>query len=195
MSNDTVFLCRAGGEGSHNFKVCASLEDVVTFYGSMFGEDTTGDLMDYLRDEERWAMGVAYHEDLYCAKFDCWKVEPAELSLPTEEKTSDWEQRCAALYQVLGSLSHSAGCFDHPDVIAALDVAVGRGDVENLLPWPKDADFDARLAGAPEGLLAPLSPQKRTGCSTYQQGTIDDFCLRCGEPMYAHDMNRGGESK
>lgn len=58
----TVFLCRASGEGSHNFKVCAALEDVVTFYGSMFGEDTTGDLMGYLCDEDRWSMGVAYHE-------------------------------------------------------------------------------------------------------------------------------------
>lgn len=72
-----------------------------------------------------------------------------------------WEKRCAALYQVIGSLAHSAGCFDHPDVIAALDVAVGRGDVEKLLPWPKDEDFDARLAGAPN--CAPLPHDAANG--------------------------------
>ena len=59
-----------------------------------------------------------------------------------------WEKRCAVLYQVIGSLSHSAGCFDHPDIIAALEVACGRGNVDKLLPWPKKDDFCARLSGA-----------------------------------------------
>ena len=50
-----------------------------------------------------------------------------------------WEERCAALYQVIGALSSYAGIFSvSDDVAAALDVAAGDGDVEKLLPWPKD---------------------------------------------------------
>jgi hypothetical protein len=49
---------------------------------------------------------------------------------------ANWEQRCAALYQVIGYMAHEFDVFDHDDVIKALDVAVGRGDVEKLLPWP-----------------------------------------------------------
>ena len=51
----------------------------------------------------------------------------------------NWEQRCAALYQVIGYLAHEFDVFDSDDVSAALDVAAGRGDVEKLLPWPKAA--------------------------------------------------------
>ncbi len=55
------------------------------------------------------------------------------------ETVGTWEERCAALYQVIGSLADFAGVFEtSDDVASALDVACGRGDVENLLPWPKD---------------------------------------------------------
>jgi hypothetical protein len=116
--NGTVYLCRANGEGSHNFKVCASLEEVLKFYGEMFGEDTTGDLMDCLRNEDRWSNGgTAYHEDLYCATFDCWKVDPRELALvaPSAERGHDYHdaliEECAKVcddYQREGEPGHKA---------------------------------------------------------------------------------------
>lgn len=49
-----------------------------------------------------------------------------------------WEKRCAALYQVIGCLAHCTDLFDSVDVQRALDVACGRGDVDSLLPWPRD---------------------------------------------------------
>ena len=49
-----------------------------------------------------------------------------------------WEERCAALYQVIGVLSDEAGLFGTKDVDRAMDVACGRGRVSTLLPWPRD---------------------------------------------------------
>ena len=65
---------------------------------------------------------------------------PAPNAAQTEPETpGTWEQRCAVLYQVLGALASGAGIFETSnDVSDALDVASGRGDVEGLLPWPKD---------------------------------------------------------
>lgn len=55
------------------------------------------------------------------------------------ETKGSWEQRCAVLYQVIGGLANRFGVFETSDDVAgALDVACGRGDVEKLLPWPKD---------------------------------------------------------
>lgn len=58
---------------------------------------------------------------------------------------NDWERRCYALYQVIGSLAWYTGVFEHKDVNDALDVAIGNGDLENLLPWPKDAEYFTAL--------------------------------------------------
>ena len=64
---------------------------------------------------------------------------PAESAIEDIPETAgSWEERCAALYQVIGALSSYAGVFVTEDIEAALDVAAGRGDVEKLLPWPKD---------------------------------------------------------
>lgn len=58
------------------------------------------------------------------------------------ETAGTWEERCAALYQVIGALSSYAGIFSVSDDVAeALDVACGQGDVEKLLPWPKNAEL------------------------------------------------------
>ena len=51
-----------------------------------------------------------------------------------------WEERCAALYQVIGALAAYTGVFETKDIEDALDVAAGRGDLESLLPWPKDLE-------------------------------------------------------
>ena len=68
-------------------------------------------------------------------------LAPTEVGT-TPETPGSWEQRCAALYQVLGCLANAAGIFETSDDVAnALDVACGRGDVENLLPWPKDVEM------------------------------------------------------
>lgn len=77
-----LFLCRANGEGSHQFRVCADEDEVRKFYGEMFGEDTVDDFARF-RDPEEWSNGgTAYHEELYCATFDCWKVDRNDLTLP-----------------------------------------------------------------------------------------------------------------
>lgn len=58
------------------------------------------------------------------------------------ETKGSWEKRCAALYQVIGSLASAAGIFETSyDVARALDVACGRGDVNKLLPWPRDMEM------------------------------------------------------
>lgn len=57
-----------------------------------------------------------------------------------------WEQRCAVLYQVIGGLASAAGIFESSkDVSRALDVACGRGNVDKLLPWPRDTDMYRKL--------------------------------------------------
>lgn len=54
------------------------------------------------------------------------------------QNTARWEQRCAALYQVVGCMANMFGVFETSDDVSdALDVAAGRGDLGKLLPWPK----------------------------------------------------------
>lgn len=87
-----------------------------------------------------------------------WEAWKASARRPTAEESEGptapdtdgtWEQRCAALYQVIGALSHLTGVFEHSDDVAdALDVAAGRGDVEKLLPWPKDAKLGVPLSAS-----------------------------------------------
>jgi hypothetical protein len=55
-----------------------------------------------------------------------------------KQNTACWEQRCAALYQVIGCMADTFGIFETSDDVSdALDVAAGRGDIGKLLPWPK----------------------------------------------------------
>lgn len=76
-----VFLCRASGEGSHNFRVCTTEDQVHKFYAEMFGEDVAGEgFLKSFRDPDEWAMGVEYCEKLYNARFEVWKVDDRELS-------------------------------------------------------------------------------------------------------------------
>lgn len=77
-----------------------------------------------------------------------------------EATTPSWEGRCAALYQVIGALAHYAGIFEVSDDVAdALDVAAGRGDVEKLLPWPKDMELFALLETHNAGVFKESQPQ------------------------------------
>lgn len=72
------------------------------------------------------------HWDRTCPA--CVAEEAADPQTP-----GSWEERCAMLYQVIGCLADTAGLFTTSDDVSnALDVACGRGDVENLLPWPSD---------------------------------------------------------
>src|SRR5689334_6928172 len=67
------------------------------------------------------------------------ETERHALIHATSGHLQNWEQRCSVLYQVIGCLADTAGLFETSDDVAdALDVAAGRGDVEKLLPWPKD---------------------------------------------------------
>lgn len=94
MTPTTIFLCRANGEGSHEFRVAADEAGVMAFYKEMFGLDSDGKLdsaIEHFRDTDNWSNeGTAYHCELYCATFEVWKVEPRELAfVPTEVARTD----------------------------------------------------------------------------------------------------------
>ena len=75
-----------------------------------------------------------------------------------------WEERCAALYQVIGALASYSGIFSVSDDVAdALDVAAGDGDVEKLLPWPKDMKLFTALEEHCKGLfdMNNSTPEKK----------------------------------
>jgi hypothetical protein len=71
---------------------------------------------------------------------------PNDAEATDPETPGTWEERCAALYQVIGCLAHTAGIFAASDDVGdALDVAAGRGNVFDLLPWPKDNELFRKL--------------------------------------------------
>jgi len=66
------------------------------------------------------------------------KADAAEFEHTAPETIGTWQERCAALYLVIGCMADMFGIFETSDDVSdALDVAAGRGDVEKLLPWPK----------------------------------------------------------
>lgn len=82
--HERLYLCRANGEGSHEFRICADEAAVMVFYEEMFGLDMDGKLdgaIEHFRDPDNWSNGgEAYHCELYCATFEVWKVTPSEMS-------------------------------------------------------------------------------------------------------------------
>lgn len=90
------------------------------------------------------------------------KVTVSETAMP--ETPGSWEQRCAHLYQVIGCLADMAGVFTTSDDVAdALDVAAGRGDVEGLLPWPKDIAMYQTVLKRNAEPQAPVSASSGAG--------------------------------
>lgn len=89
LAANEVFVCRASGEGSHNFRVCETAEEVDAFYKEMWGEDQGGGIqshIDHFRDEDNWSnQCTAYHCDLYCSTFEVWKVDRTEVAAPRSE--------------------------------------------------------------------------------------------------------------
>lgn len=83
MTIETIFLCCADGEGSHEFKVCADKAAVSKFYESMFGRDMDDTLDSFDQswdDKDNWRNdGTAFEIELYCATFKVWKVTPDEV--------------------------------------------------------------------------------------------------------------------
>lgn len=95
------------------------------------------------------------------------ETERHALIHATSGHLQNWEQRCAALYQVIGCLASAAGIFETSDDVAdALDVACGRGDVEKLLPWPKDAEMYRKL----EEHCKDLFPKRHAGDDGREHG-------------------------
>lgn len=90
LAANELFVCRASGEGSHNFRVCADEAGVIAFYDEMFGKDLDGTLdsaIKHLRDEDNWSNAcTAYHCELYCATFEVWKVDRSEIAVASSEK-------------------------------------------------------------------------------------------------------------
>ena len=99
-------------------------------------------------------------------------VQTSEIEPTNPDTAGSWEARCAALYQVIGALSSMAGIFTISDDVGdALDVAAGRGDVEKLLPWPKDVALFRRVEAHNNGVFEkdvqpddkPLQPSELRG--------------------------------
>lgn len=113
-----VYLCRASGEGSQDFRVCADEAAVFAFYEEMTGRDQDGTLDSITKsfgDSDYWGSeGRAFHLDLYMAKFEVWKVEAREISF-TPSATRDrrpWNQQDADM------------------LAAAVDDAIRRGGLD-----------------------------------------------------------------
>ena len=89
---EQLFLCRANGEGSHEFRVCKDEAEVMAFYKEIFGEDYGGGIqsqIDHFRDADNWSNeGAAYECELYCATFEVWKVAPGDLALRAAPPTT-----------------------------------------------------------------------------------------------------------
>lgn len=88
-----VYVCRASGEGSHDFRVSRDEAGVMAFYKEMFGEQYGGGIqsvIDHFRDPDNWINdGNTYNCELYMAKFEVWKVQANELipyAAPQEDK-------------------------------------------------------------------------------------------------------------
>lgn len=83
-----VFLCRANGEGAHDFHVAKCEADVMAFYKTMWGEDEGGGIqsqIDHFRDDDNWSnSGTAYECKLYCSTFEVWVVDAAHLASRSE---------------------------------------------------------------------------------------------------------------
>lgn len=88
-SRNDVFLCRASGEGSHDFRICPDAHAVAGFYKEMFGEDHGGGIESFWsswNDPDDWSNeGAALEMSLYCATFQVWKVDPKQLSLVSDQ--------------------------------------------------------------------------------------------------------------
>lgn len=85
-SGAPLYLCRASGDGSHSFRICADEAGVFAFYEEMFGKHHDGTIyseIEHFRDPDNWAYeGTVYEVELYCAKWEVWKAEPQELRSP-----------------------------------------------------------------------------------------------------------------
>ena len=89
LDDAEVFVCRASGEGSHNFRICTNEAQVFEFYKEMWGEDHGGGIqsaIDNFRDPDNWSnQGTAYSCELYCSTFEVWKVDDRELNTQRSE--------------------------------------------------------------------------------------------------------------
>ena len=113
-------------------------------------------LLEQVKHAERIkAAGVAlaeyWEKQAKCAVPEGRQTDPDASDPQTK---GSWEKRCAALYQVIGALASYSGIFSVSDDVAdALDVAAGDGDVEKLLPWPKEMKLFTALEEHCKGLF------------------------------------------
>lgn len=87
-----VYLCRASGDGSHDFRVCETIEEVLNFYCEMFGTEGREDEHKRLIDPDEWGGegGLWYGPlDMYCATWEVWKVEAAQLNPLSAVRTTE----------------------------------------------------------------------------------------------------------
>jgi hypothetical protein len=93
-----VYLCRASGEGSHDFRVCKDEAAVFAFYEEQCGRDednTLDSITKSFSDPDHWgACNTAFDLDLYMAKFEVWKASAATFAVsvtlppPSEQEIS-----------------------------------------------------------------------------------------------------------
>jgi len=93
LTKEQIYLCRASGEGAHQFRFCESEAEVMAFYEEMFGKDMAGIWMaqiKHFRDPDNWSNnGTAYSVDLYNATWEVWKAERSDLALRATEQAED----------------------------------------------------------------------------------------------------------
>ena len=196
-----VFLCRASGEGSHNFRVCTTEEQVFAFYKEMFGEDQGGGIqsqIDHFHDADNWSNGgTAYacplYCALYCATFEVWKVDDRELSVTrSESATHNAAPQAQALPQ--GTNVQPAGAApsrgDKPHNWPAStdgDVAVWVSDTYGISYH--DEDDKAGLAKVGRVLLSHVA--QRSGCPCTVEGIEPcSYACSCAHPVMSGGCQR-----
>jgi hypothetical protein len=90
-SAPTVFLCCGDGEGSHEFRVCATEQEVFDYYEYLCGQDhdgTVNSIKSAFADPDEWRnSGTMLELKLYCATFSVWKVEAKELRIELSSRS------------------------------------------------------------------------------------------------------------
>lgn len=119
-----LFLCRASGEGTQDFRLCKDEAAVFAFYEEMGGRDQDGTLNSITESfadiDQYWTCdGRSFSIDLYMAQFEVWKVSPIELAL-SENTQQRWilvKEKRPAVHQKIffmeaGSTGIHAGHMD-----------------------------------------------------------------------------------
>jgi hypothetical protein len=159
-----LFLCRANGEGSHEFRVCKDEAEVMAFYKAMFGEDHGGGIqsqIDHFHDQDNWSnSGTAYECELYCATFEVWKVAPSDLAFAASAK------RATVPIKVLPMLVNGQLATDEHGPVILIDSE--QGEYEQVVTlWHEVLHL---LGMTDEGAVERIAARLAHACDTVLRG-------------------------